>query len=204
MCWCAGRAPSSPRSVSAHRSRSTLLPRTCSIRSPLNASPRKTTAMANPPALMVRRNFPRPLESLVNRLREVPTGWVVDANGRRGAVDLPRASADARDALLRSGADGAKPPARQPRAVRRDSVRKAGRCDAGRNRYVRRSQRRRRRVARNGEEPGRVRAGDRRAGARHRRTECSRHSGVRARLVAELAAQGRSRERSACRSTSAV
>jgi len=36
---------------------------------------------------MVRRNFPRPPETLVNRLREMPTGWVVDANGRRGAVD---------------------------------------------------------------------------------------------------------------------
>lgn len=43
--------------------------------------------MLNPPALMVRRNFPRPSESLVNRLRESPTGWVVDANGRRGALD---------------------------------------------------------------------------------------------------------------------
>lgn len=43
--------------------------------------------MTNPPALMVRRNFPRPPETLVNRLREMPTGWVVDANGRRGAVD---------------------------------------------------------------------------------------------------------------------
>ncbi|HVE89812.1 MAG TPA: hypothetical protein VNA44_08940 [Burkholderiaceae bacterium] len=43
--------------------------------------------MLNAPALMVRRHFPRPDEGLVNRLREVPTGWVVDANGRRGAVD---------------------------------------------------------------------------------------------------------------------
>ena len=43
--------------------------------------------MPNAPALMVRRNFPRPPEKLVERLREVPTGWVVDANGRRGAVD---------------------------------------------------------------------------------------------------------------------
>ena len=43
--------------------------------------------MPKPPALMVRRNFPRPPENLVDRLRDVPTGWVVDANGRRGAVD---------------------------------------------------------------------------------------------------------------------
>lgn len=42
---------------------------------------------ANPPALTVRRNFPRPLEGLVNKLARVPTGWVVDANGRRGALD---------------------------------------------------------------------------------------------------------------------
>lgn len=43
--------------------------------------------MINPPALMVRRNFPRPPKSLVDQLRESPTGWVVDANGRRGALD---------------------------------------------------------------------------------------------------------------------
>ncbi len=42
---------------------------------------------ANPPALTVRRSFPRPAESLVRRLAEAPTGWVVDANGRRGALD---------------------------------------------------------------------------------------------------------------------
>jgi 4-hydroxy-4-methyl-2-oxoglutarate aldolase len=42
---------------------------------------------ANPPALTVRRNFPRPPESLVKKLAEAPTGWVVDANGRRGALD---------------------------------------------------------------------------------------------------------------------
>jgi 4-hydroxy-4-methyl-2-oxoglutarate aldolase len=43
--------------------------------------------MPNPPALMIRRNFPRPPKKLVDRLRDMPTGWVVDANGRRGAVD---------------------------------------------------------------------------------------------------------------------
>ncbi len=43
--------------------------------------------MLNPPALTVRRNFPRPPENLVKRLSEAPTGWVVDANGRRGALD---------------------------------------------------------------------------------------------------------------------
>ena len=43
--------------------------------------------MANPPVLTVRRNFARPSEALVKRLSEAPTGWVVDANGRRGALD---------------------------------------------------------------------------------------------------------------------
>lgn len=43
--------------------------------------------MANPAALTVRRNFPRPAENLVKQLSEAPTGWVVDANGRRGALD---------------------------------------------------------------------------------------------------------------------
>jgi 4-hydroxy-4-methyl-2-oxoglutarate aldolase len=42
---------------------------------------------SNPPALTVRRNFPRPPETLVKQLMEAPTGWVVDANGRRGALD---------------------------------------------------------------------------------------------------------------------
>ena len=42
---------------------------------------------ASPPVLTVRRNFPRPPEALVARFRDAPTGWVVDANGRRGALD---------------------------------------------------------------------------------------------------------------------
>jgi 4-hydroxy-4-methyl-2-oxoglutarate aldolase len=37
--------------------------------------------------LQVKRNFPRPSEALVQRLAKAPTGWVVDANGRRGALD---------------------------------------------------------------------------------------------------------------------
>ena len=41
----------------------------------------------NAPALTVRRNFARPPESLVRQLAAAPTGWVVDANGRRGALD---------------------------------------------------------------------------------------------------------------------
>jgi 4-hydroxy-4-methyl-2-oxoglutarate aldolase len=44
--------------------------------------------MANPPALTIRRNFPRPPAELVERLGTFPTGWVVDANGRRGALDF--------------------------------------------------------------------------------------------------------------------
>jgi 4-hydroxy-4-methyl-2-oxoglutarate aldolase len=43
--------------------------------------------MANPPVLTVRRHFPRPAEALVKRLGEAPSGWVVDSNGRRGALD---------------------------------------------------------------------------------------------------------------------
>ena len=43
--------------------------------------------MANPAALTVRRNFPRPDPQLVCRLSEASTGWVVDANGRKGAID---------------------------------------------------------------------------------------------------------------------
>ena len=42
--------------------------------------------MAHPPALTVRRNFPRPSADHVRRLSEAPTGWVVDANERRGAL----------------------------------------------------------------------------------------------------------------------
>lgn len=41
---------------------------------------------ANPPALTVRRNFPRPDAALVERFREAATGAVADANGRRGAL----------------------------------------------------------------------------------------------------------------------
>jgi 4-hydroxy-4-methyl-2-oxoglutarate aldolase len=38
-------------------------------------------------ALTVRRNFPRPSAETLARLDGVPTGWVVDANGRSGALD---------------------------------------------------------------------------------------------------------------------
>ncbi len=37
--------------------------------------------------LQVKRNFSRPAEALIKRLARAPTGWVVDANGRRGALD---------------------------------------------------------------------------------------------------------------------
>ena len=42
---------------------------------------------SNPPVLTVRRNFARPPDNLVKQLAQAPTGWVVDANGRRGAMD---------------------------------------------------------------------------------------------------------------------
>lgn len=38
-------------------------------------------------AVIVRRDFPRPDKSLIDALRDVPTGFVVDALGRRGALD---------------------------------------------------------------------------------------------------------------------
>jgi 4-hydroxy-4-methyl-2-oxoglutarate aldolase len=37
--------------------------------------------------LTIRRNFPRPPAAQVEAFRTAPTGWVVDANGRRGALD---------------------------------------------------------------------------------------------------------------------
>jgi 4-hydroxy-4-methyl-2-oxoglutarate aldolase len=43
--------------------------------------------MANPAALTVRRDFTRPSPGLVARLAGAPTGWIVDANGRTGALD---------------------------------------------------------------------------------------------------------------------
>jgi 4-hydroxy-4-methyl-2-oxoglutarate aldolase len=42
---------------------------------------------SNAPVLTVRRNFARPPDNLVKQLAQAPTGWVVDANGRRGAMD---------------------------------------------------------------------------------------------------------------------
>jgi 4-hydroxy-4-methyl-2-oxoglutarate aldolase len=38
-------------------------------------------------ALTIRRNYPRAADDLIERFRDAPTGWVVDANGRRGALD---------------------------------------------------------------------------------------------------------------------
>lgn len=43
--------------------------------------------MAATTALTVRRSFPRPPAHFIERLRAAPTGWVVDANGRTGALD---------------------------------------------------------------------------------------------------------------------
>ena len=43
--------------------------------------------MANTAALTIRRRFIRPPEALVAKLRDVPTGWIVDANGRMGALN---------------------------------------------------------------------------------------------------------------------
>lgn len=41
---------------------------------------------ASAPVLTVRRHFPRPAAALVEAFRDASTGWVADANGRRGAL----------------------------------------------------------------------------------------------------------------------
>ncbi|GIX11865.1 RraA family protein [Elioraea sp.] len=43
--------------------------------------------MADAPALTIRRDWPRPSEAERAAFRDAPTGWVVDAQGRRGALD---------------------------------------------------------------------------------------------------------------------
>jgi 4-hydroxy-4-methyl-2-oxoglutarate aldolase len=42
--------------------------------------------MAEPAQLTIRRNFPRPGMEEIAPFRDAPTGWVVDAQGRRGAL----------------------------------------------------------------------------------------------------------------------
>lgn len=42
---------------------------------------------AAPVALTVRREFPRVPAVLIERLAQMPTGWLVDANGRRGSLN---------------------------------------------------------------------------------------------------------------------
>lgn len=43
--------------------------------------------MAEPPALTIRRDWARPDDATVDALRNVPTGFIVDAIGRGGAID---------------------------------------------------------------------------------------------------------------------
>ena len=43
--------------------------------------------MSDRPGITIRKDFPRPSRELVARFAEMPTGWVVDAQGRRGAID---------------------------------------------------------------------------------------------------------------------
>lgn len=43
--------------------------------------------MAEAPALTIRRDWPRPSEAELAPFRDAPTGWVADAQGRRGALD---------------------------------------------------------------------------------------------------------------------
>lgn len=42
--------------------------------------------MAEPAKLTIRREFPRPTAAQIKALESAPTGWVVDALGRRGAL----------------------------------------------------------------------------------------------------------------------
>ena len=42
--------------------------------------------MAEPPQLAIRRDFPRPTSAEIAAFDKAPTGWVVDAQGRRGAL----------------------------------------------------------------------------------------------------------------------
>jgi 4-hydroxy-4-methyl-2-oxoglutarate aldolase len=42
--------------------------------------------MAEPAKLTIRRDFPRPTSAEIQALEHAPTGWVVDALGRRGAL----------------------------------------------------------------------------------------------------------------------
>lgn len=43
--------------------------------------------MAEAPTLTIRRDWPRPGADALAAFRDVPTGWVVDAQARRGALD---------------------------------------------------------------------------------------------------------------------
>ena len=42
--------------------------------------------MTEAPTLTIRRDWPRPSDALFAAFRDAPTGWVVDAQGRRGAL----------------------------------------------------------------------------------------------------------------------
>ena len=43
--------------------------------------------MADDATVTIRKNFPRPTAAEIERFHGLPSGWVVDANGRRGAID---------------------------------------------------------------------------------------------------------------------
>jgi regulator of RNase E activity RraA len=43
--------------------------------------------MADDAAVVIRRNFARPTEAEIAEVRGLPSGWIADANGQRGAID---------------------------------------------------------------------------------------------------------------------
>ena len=43
--------------------------------------------MADNAAVVIRRNFARPSAAEINAVKGLPSGWIADANGQRGAID---------------------------------------------------------------------------------------------------------------------
>jgi 4-hydroxy-4-methyl-2-oxoglutarate aldolase len=56
------------------------------LRVPRSTFKPEEPAMAEPAKLTIRRDFPRPTPAEIKALEHAPSGWVVDALGRRGAL----------------------------------------------------------------------------------------------------------------------